>query len=131
MPQEASEENQNQQSAAAEQAPSVTLDNLNQKISEWTKILRNGASLVAERGPDEEPFKNIYAAIENVTKLRDKVQQINTTNFTSEVVTFYVNFALIHIHSSLAKWLESCDELSQADKEHVQLSTRCTKLIGS
>lgn len=122
MPQEAPEESQAQSIIQA--MDDLSLENLNSKIHDWTKVLRNGAALVSQRGPDEEPFKNMYTAIENVTKLRNKVLQLQKSESKSDIVNFYVNFALVHIRSSLAKWLESCDELSQADKEHVQLSNR-------
>lgn len=116
MPQNASDE---LPPVSVAEGEGVRLDNLSQKISEWTKILRGGSTLVAERGPDEEPYKNIYTAIENVTRLRNEVDQLVKENFPNKVVSFYVNFALIHIRSSLAKWLESCDELSQAEEEHI------------
>lgn len=119
MPQE-SEEEPSQSSPSSPTQTVISMENLNSKIGEWTKILRNGSMLVAERGPDNEPYKNIYKAIETVTKLRNEVGEHGKSDPPNKIVSFYINFALIHIHSSLAKWLESCDELSQAEKEHIQ-----------
>ncbi len=100
---------------------------LQEKVQCWCERLKSAADLTKKRSPSKEPFKYIYTAIEDTKKLRDEVQDY-VNSFRSQPnsssspfpsgFSFWVKFTLIHIYSSIAKWSEASDELSEAEEEH-------------
>jgi len=98
---------------------------LREKVELWAKKLSKAAEKVSTPGPDKEPFKFIYAAIEDVRKLNDEVELVlKLQSVTSQPqIEFWVKFTHIHILSSLAKWNEIVEELSVAEARHIQYVT--------
>ena len=89
----------------------------------WCQKLKSAADLVNKRSPAKEPYKHIYKSIEDIKLVRAEVQSYlhKFTSTESEVQVgflFWIKFTLIHVYSSIAKWSEACDELSQAEDEH-------------
>jgi hypothetical protein len=120
------EEGESTAQASATKTPSasatLTYAKLHKKVAEWTKKLTKAAEKVSIPGPDNEPFKHIYTAIGEVNQLQKEVEDLlrSPPVTSSPVVTFWVTFAHIHVLSSLAKWNEVVEELSTAQKRHVQ-----------
>jgi len=100
----------------------ITEASLTVLVKKCIKIMKAARDDVNEPSSSNEPYKNIYKAIESVKPLIQIVQHYATCETISKSRIFYLwtNFTLVHVYSSLAKWSELCEELTDADSYHLK-----------
>ena len=96
---------------------------LDQLLMKWATLLKENSTLALQRSAvDEEPFKQIYKALENVIPVQKQMFFVLNVYGprTTSVLKFRLHFAVIHAISTLAKWYELCEEYGMAENYHKQ-----------
>ncbi|CAG7824864.1 unnamed protein product, partial [Allacma fusca] len=105
-----------------EGSPTVSNDEeLEEKLKSWVSLLKEQAGVALQISPSrEEPYKNIYKALEATIPAQKKMVSVLKSYEGSPVLRFRLEFAIIHATSSLAKWYEICEEYGISEKYHKQ-----------